>query len=64
MNLKHSVQIILYHYELGEGKNKKMRKLYFSTDTKLNYFHKSTLAQLLSHATIYFRVGYLTQFRK
>ena len=41
-----------------------MRKLYFSTDTELKSFCERTLAQLLSPATIYFRIGHSALFRK
>lgn len=41
-----------------------MRKLYFSTDTELKYFCERTFAQLLSPATIYFRIGHSALFRK
>ena len=40
-----------------------MRKLYFSTDTELKSFCERTLAQLLSPATIYFRIGHSALFR-
>ena len=42
----------------------KMRKLYFSTDTELKSFCERTFAQLLSPATIYFRIGHSALFRK
>jgi len=63
-NRDHPVQIVLYHYGSGKGKNEKMRKLYFSTDTELKSFCERTIAQLLSPATIYFRIGHSALFRK
>ena len=41
-----------------------MRKLYFSTDTELKNFCERTFAQLLSPATIYFRIGHSALLRK